>query len=70
MKLFGKICSNFFFSTLFLIIFLFWGSKNLFSTNFRKIRWSFAENKIYEKSKMAAKMEDILWKGCCHSNSS
>ena len=30
------------------------------STNFSEIYCSFAQNKIFEKSKMAAKMEDIL----------
>ena len=30
------------------------------STDFKKIRCSFAENKIFEKSKMAAKMADML----------
>ena len=30
------------------------------STNFKKIRCIFAENKIFEKSKIAAKIVDIL----------
>ena len=38
----------------------------MFSTNFSKICCSFAQNKIFEKSKMA----DMLWNDCCHSNSS
>ena len=42
----------------------------MFSTNFSKICCSFAQNKIVEKSKMAAKMVDMLSNGCCHSNSS
>ena len=45
---FGKICSKFFFLTLFSIIFVF-EAKN-----------SFAKNKFFEKSKMAAKMADML----------
>ena len=32
----------------------------MFSTNFKKIGCSFAENKIFEISKMAAKMVDML----------
>ena len=32
----------------------------MFSTNFSKIGCSFAQNKICEKSKMAAKMADLL----------
>ena len=32
----------------------------MFSTNFKKNGSSFAENKIFEKSKMAAKMADML----------
>ena len=40
-----KICSNFFFSILFSIC----GSKHIFSTNFKKIGQSFAENKIFGK---------------------
>ena len=27
-----------------------------------------AENKIFEKSRMAAKMADMLWNGCRHGN--
>ena len=42
----------------------------MFSTNFKKISRGFAENKIFEKSKMAAKMADMLWNNCYHSNSS
>ena len=38
----------------------------MFSTYFKKICSIFAENKIFEKSKMA----DMLWKDCYHSNSS
>ena len=34
----------------------------MFSTNSGKICCSFAQNKIFEKSKMAAKMADMLWK--------
>ena len=30
------------------------------STNFSKIYSSFAQNKIFEKSKLAAKMEEML----------
>ena len=32
----------------------------MFSTNFKKIGCSFAENIIFQKSKMAAKMLDML----------
>ena len=32
----------------------------MFSTNFNKICCSFAKNKIFEKSKMAAKKVDML----------
>ena len=32
----------------------------MFFTNFKKIGYSFAENKIFEKSKMVAKMADML----------
>ena len=32
----------------------------MFSTNFSKICSSFAKNKIFEKSKMEAKMVDML----------
>ena len=32
----------------------------MFSTNFSKIFCSFVQNKTFEKSKMAAKMEDML----------
>ena len=32
----------------------------MFSTNFKKICCIFAENKFFEKSKMVAKMVDIL----------
>ena len=32
----------------------------MFSTNFSKMCCSFAQNKISEKSKMAAKMADML----------
>ena len=32
----------------------------MFSTNFSKICSRFAQNKIFEKSKMAAKMADML----------
>ena len=32
----------------------------MFSTDFSKICCSFAQNKIFEKSKMAAKMSDML----------
>ena len=28
------------------------------------------KKKIFEKSKMAAKMADMLWNDCCHGNSS
>ena len=41
-----------FFSTLFLIIFVF-EAVNTSSTNFKKSFCIFAENKIFEKSKMA-----------------
>ena len=52
--LFNKIYSNFFFSTLFLILFLFVALNTcMFSTNFKKIGCIFAENIFYEKSKMA-----------------
>ena len=33
----------------------------MFSTNFNKICCNFAPNKVFEKSKMAAKMADMLW---------
>ena len=32
----------------------------MFSTNFSKIFCSFAQNRIFEKSKIAAKMADML----------
>ena len=32
----------------------------MFSANFKKICCIFSENKMFEKSKMAAKMTDIL----------
>ena len=32
----------------------------MFSTNFSKICYSLVQNKIFEKSKMAAKMTDML----------
>ena len=32
----------------------------MFSTNSSKICWSFSKKKIFEKSKMAAKMADML----------
>ena len=32
----------------------------MFSTNFKKINCSFAENKIFEKSKMMVKIADML----------
>ena len=32
----------------------------MFSTNFSKICCSFAQNKFFEKSKIAAKMADML----------
>ena len=34
----------------------------MFATNSSKICCSFAKNKIFEKSKMAAKMAGMLWK--------
>ena len=34
----------------------------MFSTNSNKICCSFAKNKVFEKSKMAVKIEDILLK--------
>ena len=58
---FGKICFKIFFLTLFSIIFVF-EAKDTFSTNSGKICCSFAKNKIFEKSKKAAKMADMLWK--------
>ena len=42
----------------------------MFSTNFSKICCSFVQNKIFEKSKMAVKMADMLCNDCYHSNSS
>ena len=42
----------------------------MFSTNFKNIWCIFAENRIFEKSKMTGKMTDMLWNDCCHSNSS
>ena len=41
----------------------------MISINFIKIGSSFAENNIFQKSKMAAKMANMLWNGCFHSNS-
>ena len=41
----------------------------MFSTNSSKIYCSFVKSKIFEKSKMAAKMADVLCEnGCCHGN--
>ena len=37
---------------------------------FRKICYSFTQNKIFEKSKMTAKMVDMLLNNCCHINGS
>ena len=34
----------------------------MFSTNSSRICYSFLKNKIFEKSKIAAKMPDMLWK--------
>ena len=62
------MCSNFFFSTLILIPI--GGCKQIFSTSLKKTCCSFAGNDIFEKSKMAVKMADMLWNDCCHSNSS
>ena len=42
---------------------------NFYSTNISKICWNFAQNKIFEKSKMSSKIADILWNDYCHSNS-
>ena len=42
----------------------------MFSTNSSKICCSFAKNRIFEKSKMAAKMADMLLSDCCHGNRS
>ena len=42
----------------------------MFSTNSSKICCSFAKNKIFQKSKMAANMADMLGSDCCHGNSS
>ena len=41
----------------------------MFSTNSRKVAAVFRKIKIFEKSKMAAKMADMLSNDCCHSNS-
>ena len=60
--IFGKFCSNFFFWTLFFIIFLF-EAANTFSTNFSKICCSFTQNENFEKSKMAVKMR----RTCCET---
>ena len=57
---FGKICSKFFFLTLFSIISLFEAKNTSFLLVSSKIKCSFAKNKIFEKSKMAPKMADML----------
>ena len=62
LKNLGKTCRKFFFLTLFSIILVFGAKTNMFSTNSFKICYSFAKNKIFENSKMAAKMVDMLWK--------
>ena len=44
-----------------------WEYKHVFSIlNFKKICCSFAENKYFERSKMA----DVLWNKWCHNNTS
>ena len=44
----------------------------MFSTDSSKIccSFGFAKNKIFEKSKMAAKLAGMFENGCCHDNSS
>ena len=42
----------------------------MFSTDSSKISCSFAKNKTFEKSKMAAKLANMFENGCCHGNSS
>ena len=56
---FHKICSNSFFHS-FLNYILILRSKHMLSTDFEKICCSFALNKIFEKSRMNAKMADLL----------
>ena len=58
----------------------FWLYSQLFSSSrlktpfFYQISTKFAvvlcKRKFFEKSKMAAKMADMLWNDCCHGNSS
>ena len=60
LKNLGKTCRKFFFLTLFSIILVFEAKTNMFSTNSFIICYSFAKNKIFENSKMAAKMVDML----------
>ena len=69
-ELFDKICYNFLFSILFLIIFLFEAVKTSFLPILRKSAPVLLKSIFFEKSKMAAKLADMLWNGCCHSNSS
>ena len=42
----------------------------MFSINSSKICFSIAKNKIFEKSKMVARMADMLRSNCCNGNSS
>ena len=37
----------------------------MFSNNFKRIGCSFADNKIFEKSKMASKLDQ--WQTCCET---
>ena len=61
MWLFDKRCSIFLLLDSILIYIPIWVYKHMFSTNFSSICCILAQNKVFEKSKMAAKMADMLW---------
>ena len=42
----------------------------MFTTIFSKMCCSFAQNKIFEKSKMAANIADMRRNDCCYGNNS
>ena len=65
-----KTCSNVFFFHSIPNYTPIWGNNNMFYVNFKKIGYSFIQNKTFQKSKVVAKMVDMLWNGCYHSKSS
>ena len=63
---FDNICSNYLFFTLSLMIFLFEAVNTCYLLVSKSLATCFAKYKMFEKSKMAAKMTN-MWNGCCHS---